>query len=71
MNSKQQKIILENLLQRYLAYIPFCPRESFLKLTNEIFTIKRRIGTIDEMEKELESQNVVVFFETKQSKVNF
>jgi hypothetical protein len=71
MNHISQRNRLEARLKSYMDFTPYCPRDSFLKLSNEMVKITERLDKIkcmslDELMKPIDFQ-----FETKQSRVNF
>lgn len=71
MNHISQRNRLEARLKSYMDFTPYCPRDSFLKLSNEMVKISERLDKIkcmslDELVKEVPS-----YYDTKQSKLNF
>lgn len=65
---------LNNLLvlqKKYKDFMPICPNQDVPKLTTELQRITARIGKINTMNIEDAQTEVTVFFETKQSKMNF
>ena len=51
--------------------MPICPNQDVPKLTTELQRITARINTINGLNIEDAQTEVTVFFETKQSKMNF
>lgn len=51
--------------------MPYCPRDSFLKLSNEIVKISDRIDIINRMSLSESLEEVTSYYDTKQSKINF
>lgn len=71
MNHISQRNRLEARLKSYMDFMTICPRDSFLKISNEMVKINDRLDKIkcmslDELVKEVPS-----YYETKQSKINF
>jgi len=71
MNHIRQLNRLEIRLKSYLNFMPYCPRDSFLKLSNEIVKISDRIDIINRMSLSESLEEVTSYYDTKQSKINF
>lgn len=71
MNAITQRNKLDAQLKSYMDFMPFCPRDSFLKLSNEMIKINNRLDKIKCMGLKELMAPVDYQFETKQSKVNF
>jgi hypothetical protein len=71
MNHISQRNRLEQRLKNYINFMPMCPRDSVLKLSNEIIKTIERIEQIKCMSIDELIKPVDVYFEVKQSKLNF
>lgn len=71
MNHISQRNRLEMQLQRYMYFMAYCPRDSFLKLSNEMIKIYERIEQLKIIDNEQSRKQVIFQYETKQSKLNF
>lgn len=71
MNHITQMNRLEKQLKSFKDYVPYCPNDSLQKLTAEMQKTLNRITAIRSMRVDKMVQEVVVFYETKQSKSNF
>lgn len=71
MNHISQLNKIEIRLRSYIDFMPYCPRDSFLKLSNEIVKINNRIDIINRMSLSESLQEVISDYDTKQSKINF
>ena len=70
MNHITQKNWLEERLRQYKLFVPFCPTDSLSMLMAEMQVIIFRIEEIRKMPFEEKLQQVIVNFDTKQSKMN-
>jgi len=71
MNHISQRNRLEMQLQRYMYFMAYCPRGSFLKLSAEMIKIYERIEQLKTIDDEQLHKQVFFQYETKQSKLNF
>lgn len=71
MNHITQLNALQKQMKFYTDFIPFCPKNSLIKLMKEILKINARIEILQAMRVDELVKDVVVFYETKQSKENF
>lgn len=65
---------LNNLLvlqKKYKDFMPICPNSHVTQLSVELQKISTRINTINSLNIEEAKTEVTVFFETKQSRMNF
>ena len=71
MNHISQRNSLEKQCKSYVEFMKFCPRNSVIKLAQEISRIQARISIIRNMDYQHLQEEVIVQYETKQSKTNF
>ena len=71
MNAITQRNRLDAQLKSYMDFMPNCPRDSFVKLSEEMVKIKTRLDQIKCMTLKELMAPVETQFETKQSRVNF
>ena len=71
MNHVTQLRNLKKELKSYIDFMPLCPDYNRLKLMREIYKIMMRIDKINDLMVDELVQNVVFYYETKQSKMNF
>lgn len=71
MNAITQRNRLDATLKSYMDFMPFCPRDSFLKLSNEMVKINSRLEAIKCMTLKELMAPVEFQYEMKQSRVNF
>ncbi len=70
MNAITQRNRLEIQLQNYINFTPYCPRESFLKLSIEMVRITEKIEILNRMNLSESLKQVPDYFDTKNSKIN-
>ena len=71
MNHISQRNKLEARLKSYMDFMPFCPRDSIVKLSNEMVRINNRLDNIKCMSLSELVKEVPSYYDTKQSKSNF
>jgi hypothetical protein len=71
MNHISQRNNLEKQCKSYVEFMKNCPRNSVIKLAQEISRIQARVSIIRNMNYQHLQEEVVVYYETKQSKSNF
>lgn len=71
MNHITQRNRLEIRLKSYMDFMPYCPRDSFLKLANEMVIINNKIDQIKYMSLDDLIKPVDQYYDKKQSKINF
>ena len=71
MNATTQRNKLEVQLKSYQDFVPFCHADGLLKLMGEMARIYLRIEKLKEYSGSKLTQEVLYYFETKQSKTNF
>lgn len=71
MNHITQMNLLEKKLKSYKDFVPLCSNDDLPKLMAEIQRTINRISTIRNMGVKNMMEEVVVYYETKQSKLNF
>ena len=62
---------LQETLKLYQNYVPFCKEDELPNIIIEIGKLINRIETLKSMSIEELNKEVVFYFETKQSKINF
>ena len=62
---------LQETLKLYQNYVPYCSEDDLPRIVAEIIKIIGRIETLKSMSIEELNKKAVVYFETKQSKLNF
>ena len=70
MNSITHRNRLESQLKSSIEYLPYAPRDSFLKLSNEITRILERIEVLKRMTLDQLTKDVDTYYDTKNSKIN-
>lgn len=70
MTHKNQRNILESRISDYANFMRICPKGAVVKLAQEITRLQARVSIIKMMEPHRLRENVDVYFETKQSKMN-
>jgi hypothetical protein len=70
MNSITHRNRLESQLKSYIEYLPYAPRDSFLKIANEITRILERIEVLKRMTLDQLTKDVDTYYDTKKSKIN-
>lgn len=70
MNAITQRNRLDATLKSYMDFMPFCPRDSFLKLSNEMVKINSRLEAIKCMTLKELMTPVEFQYETANSRVN-
>lgn len=71
MNHINQKNWLEEQLKQFKLFVPFCPTDELSPLLREMQQMMFRIEQIRTMTFEEKCKQVLVQYETKQSKLNF
>ena len=71
MNAITQRNRLDATLKSYMHFMPICPRDSFVKLSNEMVKISNRLETIKCMGAKDLMAPVEFQYETVQSRANF
>jgi len=71
MNAITQRNRLDATIKSYMHFMPFCPRDSFIKLSNEMIKISERLEAIKCMGAKELMAPVEVQYDTKQSRANF
>ena len=70
MNHISQRNKIEKQLHDYVKFMPICPKNSVVKLSQEITKLEQRLQEIKKMDLNQLTKEVVFHFETKQSKMN-
>lgn len=70
MTNQNQRNTLEARISDYANFIKICPKGKVVKLAQEITRLQARVSIIKMMEPHRLRDNVDVYFETKQSKMN-
>jgi hypothetical protein len=71
MNHISQRNQLEMRIKDYVKFMKLCPDRSVVKLAKEITRLQARVAIIKMMDYQHLHESTVVYFETKQSKLNF
>lgn len=70
MNAISQRNRIEKQLQDYIKFMPICPQNSVVQLSQEITKLEQRLQEIKKMDLNQLTKEVVFHFETKQSQMN-
>lgn len=70
MTNQNQRNSLEARISDYANFMKICPKHSIVKLAQEIARLQARVNVLTMMEPHRLRENVDVYFDTKQSKMN-
>jgi hypothetical protein len=70
MNAITQRNRLEITLKSYMEFAPYCPRDSYLKLSNEMVRISERLEKIKCMTLSELTKQIPEYLDTKNSIIN-
>jgi hypothetical protein len=71
MNHISQRNDLDTRIKDYVRFMKECPENSVIKLSEEITKMQARVSIIRMMEYQQLRESVTIYFEVKQSKLNF